>query len=57
MIMAEQKGDDVEVQINDETRVISDCDCLKLMRTFYGKPGPKYTSKYMDNFGFELKSE
>ena len=55
MILAEQKNNNVEIQINEEKRIIKNCKVLKLMNSLYDKTGDKYTYEEMFNYGFDLK--
>ena len=56
-MMIEQNGRDCIVKIQGDTRIVVDCNALKLVRTFWDKCGDKYTTKEMEKFGFELKKE
>ena len=53
----EQYKEDCIVEIQGDTRIVVDCNALKLARTFWDKYGDKYSVEEMEKFGFELKKE
>ena len=58
MITIEQKGEDCEVTIYGESRLVKKCNALKLAATMFNKPGtPHYSVEEMVGFGFELKAK
>ncbi|MBU2072735.1 MAG: hypothetical protein KKA68_21080 [Gammaproteobacteria bacterium] len=52
---AEQVGDDVELTLFGQTRVLKNCSAIKLVRTIYGKPGDVYTEEEMMQWDLKKK--
>lgn len=55
MVMIVQVGEDCEVTLKGDQRLIKRCNATKLSNTLWDKEGEQYTEEQMDEWGFCLK--
>lgn len=56
-VIIQQQGKDCKLSMSGKSKILKNCNALKLARTMYDKEGTKYSNKKMKSWSLVRKDE